>query len=245
MSAARSGLLPVSRVDQALRRILTLKVRRGVFEPLPPRAERLAALGAQKALAGQIARAGVTLLRSGAAFPLKKSSKVGVLTPEASLADALAARRPIDRVVVPSWPAAVQKESLKQQARALAERTDVVVLAIENSRQLELLPMLALVGKPYIVVVLGAPYLASQAREAGTVLEVYSYRASATEAAAAALLGEQGTPGRLPVNLPGAPFGFRLDPVGDRQAKKALLDSARGERDPLTSGTSSAPRTLR
>jgi hypothetical protein len=31
------------------------------------------------------------------------------------------------------------------------------------------------------------------------------------------LLGEQGTPGKLPVALPRLPFGHGLDPVGNRQ----------------------------
>jgi beta-N-acetylhexosaminidase len=53
------------------------------------------------------------------------------------------------------------------------------------------------------------------------VLALYTYRASSAEAAAAALFGEQGTPGRLPVSLPHYPFGHGLDPVGDATAKKA------------------------
>jgi len=50
------------------------------------------------------------------------------------------------------------------------------------------------------------------------VLATYSYREASTEAAAAALVGEKGTPGRLPVRLAKHPFGHGLDPVGTRRA---------------------------
>ena len=38
-------------------------------------------------------------------------------------------------------------------------------------------------------------------------------------AAAAALFGERGTPGKLPVSLSQFPFGHGLDPVGDARLK--------------------------
>jgi beta-N-acetylhexosaminidase len=95
------------------------------------------------------------------------------------------------------------------------------VVGVVNSRQLELVTIAALAGRPVIVVVMGAPYLAAQVHEAGTsVVVVYSCRAAAAEAAVAAVLGEQGTPGRLPVALPAAPLGFGLDPVGSRSAAR-------------------------
>ena len=91
-------------------------------------------------------------------------------------------------------------------------------MAVVNSRQLELVTVAALSSKPVIAVVLGAPYLAAKVHEAKVVLATYSHREAATEAAAAALLGERGTPGKLPVTLPRLPFGHGLDPVGRRVA---------------------------
>ncbi len=57
--------------------------------------------------------------------------------------------------------------------------------------------------------------------EARAVLAVYSYQPASTTAAAAALFGEIGTPGRLPVNLRRFTFGHGLDPVGQKQASAA------------------------
>lgn len=222
LSAARSGVLPRERLDQAVRRILVVKERRGVFEALRPREERLAALGGARDLADRIARAGVTLLRQSKGFPLDRAWRVAVVTPEDSLAEALSARmKQVESLVVPAYPEAAARDGLKLKARALAARSDVVVVGVVNSRQLELVTIAALTGRPVIVVIMGAPYLLAQMHETGpTVVVVYSYRPAATAAAAAALLGEQGTPGRLPVALPGVPLGSGLDPLGSRSAER-------------------------
>lgn len=223
LAAARDGALPAARLDQAVRRILRAKLHRGVFEPLPPAAERLAALGEKRALAARIAEAGVTLVRSApSVFPLPEGRKVAVISPERSLTDALAARRPLaGALVVPTWPQPERREAIKRQARELAERADVVVVGVANSRHVELVAMAALTGRPVVAVVLGAPYLATQVHQAKAVLITYSPRESLTEAAAAALAGERGTPGRLPVRLSRHPFGHGLDPVGSRSASRA------------------------
>lgn len=219
-AAATSGELPRARLDDAVRRILTVKVRRGLFAPLPPRAERLAGLGSDREVAGRIARAGVTLLRAQPGlFPLPAGRRVGLVTAEPSLGKALSARVPgLEVLQVPAYPEAGARDGLKRQARALAQRVDVVVVGIVNSRQLELVSIAALAGRPVVAAVLGAPYLASQAHQAKAILTVYSARPEAVEAAAAALEGAQGTPGRLPVSLAKWPYGFGLDPGGARLA---------------------------
>ncbi len=220
LEAARSGEIPRSRLDEAVRRVLNVKLKRGVFEKPEPVEQRLASLGEKRALAGRIASAGLTLLREQSAlFPLPPGKTLAVISPEASLVGALAKRYPqLLSMTVAAYPTPEARDGLKKQARALAARADIVVVGVANTRQLELVTNAALSGKPVIAVVLGAPYLAAQAHEAKVVLATYSYRESATEAAAAALAGEQGTPGLLPVALPRLKFGHGLNPVG-RMAK--------------------------
>lgn len=213
LEAARSGDLPQARLNEAVRRVLTVKLKRGVFEAPPPLEERLASLGEKRALAGRIAAAGLTLLRSTPAlFPVGEHQKVAVISPEASLCEAMSRRFPgALTMTVSAYPSPESREGLKKQARALASRADVVVVGVSNSRQLELVTNAALSGTPVIAVVLGAPYLAGQAHQAKVVLATYSVREEATEAAAAALAGEQGTPGKLPVTLPRLKFGYGLN----------------------------------
>lgn len=222
LEAARSGEISAARLDEAVRRILHAKVSRGLFEALPPLETRLASLGEKRELAGRIASAGVTLLRNKAGlFPLANSRRVAVISTEASFISAMGRRFPkMTSLLVPAIPATRARDDLKLQTRALAEAADVVVVSVTNSRQLELVTNAALSGRPVITVVLGAPYLAAQVHESKVVLLTYSYREAATEAAVAAISGEKGTPGKLPVALPSMPFGHGLDPVGRRLASQ-------------------------
>jgi beta-N-acetylhexosaminidase len=215
LDAARSGEISPERLDRSVRRILTAKVKRGVFDPLPPLEERLAHLGEKRELALRIAQAGVTLIRNEPRLFPVRAQKVAVISAEPSLVTALEKRIPsLVSFVVPAIPSEASRDALKRQARALADGADLVVVGVVNSRQLELVTNAALSGKPVVAVVMGAPYLVSQVHAARVVLATYSYRDAASEAAAAALLGEKGTPGKLPVSLPRLPFGHGLDPVG-------------------------------
>lgn len=219
LDAARGGEISRARLDRSVRRILATKLKRGLFTPLPPLEERLAHLGEKNELALRIASAGITLLRSEPGLFPVKAKKVAVISAEVGLIHALGRRLPnLVSLAVPAMPSDASRDGLKRQARAVAEQADVVVVGVVNSRQLELVTNASLAGKPVVAVVLGQPYLAAKVHEARVVLATYSYREAATEAAAAALLGERGTPGKLPVTLPRLPFGHGLNPVGHRVA---------------------------
>ncbi|MCY1074592.1 beta-N-acetylhexosaminidase [Archangium lansingense] len=225
MTAAWSGELPRTRLDEAVRRILSSKVRRGLFEQPPLLEERLATPPSPEnaEVAHRIARAAVTLLRTdGKHFPLSTGTRLGLITPEHSLGEAILERVPGAQVLdVPAWPTLARRSVLRQQARRLALSADVVVVGVINSRQLELVTMAAATGRPVVVVSMGLPYLAEQADEARAVLAIYSHQPAATEAAAAALFGEIGTPGRLPVGLSRLAFGHGLESPGPRRTAAA------------------------
>lgn len=134
LKAVRQGEITQARLDASVRRVLAaLKARRGLFNPLPPRGERLAALGDQRALAEQIAQAGLTLLRVAPGFPLRPHQRVLVITPEASLAEALQRHLKIQPWVVPAFPKAQERDALKRETLARARASEVVVVAVTNS----------------------------------------------------------------------------------------------------------------
>lgn len=219
LTAARSGEISRTRIDEAVRNILAVKVRRGLFEAPRPAAERLAELGRheRQSVVREIARQSVTLLRTDPKhLPLRKGQRIGVLTAEAALGEAIRARAPgAQVVVVPAYPSSQARTRLRARARELALQSDVVIVGLINSRQVDLVLMAAATGKPVVVVSMGLPYLVEQVDEARAVLAVYSYQDSSTEAAAAALFGEQQTSGRLPVTLSKRhQYGFGLDPGG-------------------------------
>ncbi len=222
LSAVLSGELSAARLEQAVRRILTVKVRRGLFAS-PPRLEQRLATPPPPGngeVAHLIARASVTLLRTdGRHFPLPREARLAVITAEPSLGEAIRARAPDTLVLnVPAYPSEGQRAALRQQARRAALAAEVVVVGLISSRQVELVTQAAATGRPVVVVSMGLPYLTERVEEARAVLAVYSYQPASTSAAAAALFGEIGTPGRLPVNLRRLTFGHGLNPVGQKQA---------------------------
>ncbi len=227
LDAVKNESLSMARVDAAVRRIVTLKLKRGLFDRVPPRRERLAALGEKRGVSAQIAGAAITLLRTDdKVFPLRRAVKIAVVTTEASLVEAVERRAHHTRsMVVPAYPSISAISLLKQQATALAQSADVVIVSVVNANQVELLEALALTKKPLVAVVMGLPYLAVKVPQAAVVLTTYSYRDSAAEAATAALFGEQGTPGKLPVALPSMPFGFGLHPVTPANRQASRVDS--------------------
>jgi beta-N-acetylhexosaminidase len=228
--AAQNGDIPPRRLDEAVRRILVAKARRGLFEPLPPVQERLHELRSRPSDVDlRIARSAVTLIRADeGALPLAASGKrIAVITAEASLATAVRERVPGAQVLVaPAYPNMARRAALRAQARAVALGADVVIVGMINSRQLELATMASAAGRPVIVVSMGLPYLVERVPEAKAVLAVYSYRSSATEAAVASIFGEQGTPGRLPVSLSRYPFGHGLQLQAEREAPPSAPTAA-------------------
>ncbi|MBS1153347.1 MAG: Beta-hexosaminidase [Myxococcaceae bacterium] len=228
LEAAQNGELSAQRLDEAVTRILELKLKRGVFERPAPLEQRLAALGSGKAVSAEIARGAVTLLRADQHFPLLRTQRVAVVTAEGSLAKAIRARVPLAQtLVVSQLPREKDRNALKLETKRLAEGADVIVVGVVNARQLELVTMAALSGKPVLVVVMGLPYLGAQMPDVKTVMVVYSSRETATEAATAALFGEYGTPGKLPVTMQKMPFGFGINPVGEKRAARGDAKGAR------------------
>lgn len=229
--AVRNGDISSRRLDEAVRRILVVKARRGLFDPLPPLQERLHELRSRPTDVDlRIARNAVTLVRADeGALPLAAAGKrIAVITAEASLARAVQDRIPSARaLVVPAYPTELKRAALRARARELALKSDVVIVGVINSRQLELVTMAAAARRPVIVVSMGLPYLVERVPEAKAVLAVYSYRSSATEAAVASIFGEQGTPGKLPVSLYRYPFGHGLQLQAEREAPPSAPTATR------------------
>lgn len=234
LAAADSGELPKERLDDAVRHVLEAKVRRGMFDPVPPLEERLAALRSDTGhkVANEIGRQAITLLRTDdVSLPLQKKHRLLVVTAEQSLADAIKRRSPSALVVVvPAYPSEKKRAAARAQVSELAKSVDLVVVGMINSKQLDLVTMASIAGKPVVVVSMGLPYLAEMASEARAVLATYSYRPAVTEAAAAALFGEIDTPGRLPVSLKSMPFGHGISKKTAGAVLGQRTEASRAER---------------
>jgi beta-glucosidase len=79
VSAVQSGELPQSRIDDAVRRILRVKIRAGLFEAAPPDASGVAAVGSaeHRAIARRAVRESLVLLKNDSGLlPLPKDARV-------------------------------------------------------------------------------------------------------------------------------------------------------------------------
>ena len=78
LAQVQSGEIPMERLDQAVRRILRVKVKTGVFEPDRPVEGNLSLLGspAHRALAREAVRASLVLLKNDGVLPIRGDATV-------------------------------------------------------------------------------------------------------------------------------------------------------------------------
>jgi beta-glucosidase len=85
LASARSGEIPAARLNDAVRRILRVKFRLGLFETARPYEGRMELLNspAARALAREAVRSSLVLLKNGGALPIRASARVLVIGPGA------------------------------------------------------------------------------------------------------------------------------------------------------------------
>jgi beta-glucosidase len=78
LAQARSGEIPMSRIDDAVRRILQVKVRLGLFEPERPLEGKAGVIGSpeHRALAREAVRKSLVLLKNNGVLPIKAGANI-------------------------------------------------------------------------------------------------------------------------------------------------------------------------
>jgi beta-N-acetylhexosaminidase len=226
IEAAKSGALPMARVNDAVRRVLEAKARAGLYIRRLVDVDALPAkLGGEEHLReARVAfeKAATLVKNEGGVLPLDPSGKaLAVLSLSSDPADYFAGRTFGDAVRrrAPGTPviyadANTGREAL-DDAFVRASDADVVLCAIFSGlragkgsvgldpRHVDLMRTLAACGKPVIAVNFGSPYMLRDFPEAAACLCLYRNTALAQEVAARAVFGEIDVTGRLPVSLPG------------------------------------------
>ncbi len=236
LDAVRSGELSVSRIDESVRRVLELKVERGlVDDPFVNAPKAAGALGTAEhlAVAGRVGDNSVTLLKNDTGLlPLDDAAGKKVLVtgyrsvsstsnaePAAHLADALRRREvPTELYETGTAPDAATIANAVGRAQA----NDLVVVTTSNASgsqsQRNLVNALLATGKPVVLVATRNPYDIAALTDAPTYIASYSWTKPSMQAVARVLLGEVNPSGKLPVRIPTAsdpaatlyPFGFGI-----------------------------------
>lgn len=217
LDAVAAGTIPEARIDQSVRRILTMKRQLGLFENPYVSTPPVVGTDAHQATMAGIAQRSITVLRDSH-LPVPAREKVLVTGWGAStttnLTAALTARgRTATRFYTGSPGAAVIA-----QAVAASAASDVTVVTTSNvyadSAQARLVNALLATGRPVIVAAVNGPYdIAFVPSAPGYVLS-YGYRPVSLNALADVLTGAARATGRLPVTIRSADGSRVLFPYG-------------------------------
>lgn len=231
LDAVRQGRLTPERIDASVRRVLTLKARRGLLGPgLPALPPLEGALGTPDAatFAAQLADASVTAVRAACdTVPLTPADEVLVVGPGNDLVTAVAEGLVARGVPATAWAVSSDPTSAQvaEVERALDRHTKAVVLtsrAWSNDGQQRLVREALDSGVPTAVVAVRDPWDLAFFPDARTYLATMSPTTVSMGGAVRVLTGEVPPAGRLPVPIPStsggppvlAPIGSGLSSLG-------------------------------
>ncbi|MDI6850089.1 MAG: glycoside hydrolase family 3 N-terminal domain-containing protein [Candidatus Saccharicenans sp.] len=223
--AVRNGELPVSRLEESLRRVLLAKTRLGLHRQRFVSLERLPLiLGKQefRDTARKAFASAITLVKNdNNLLPIKKDKKIVLMSLSSDSGDYFAGRR-LASELVNRLPATrvfyadgdTGRERLTE-AMSASLSADLVVAALFSSLrsgkgtvdlepvQVEFIRQLKAAGVRVVALSFGSPYFLRHFPEIDGYLCFYRNTPETQELAALALAGEIGISGRLPVSLPG------------------------------------------
>jgi beta-N-acetylhexosaminidase len=249
LAAVRDGEIPKRRLDESVRRILRLKMKRGLFHrPFVDvdRAERVVGAPEHLSAAQAITDRTTTLVRNDAGLlPLTADPRTvlvtgwGVTTTR-TLGEAVARR---GQTVTVLETGTTPDQARIDAAVAQAANSDLVVVSTMNAASVDvttgsptasaaaqqaLVRALLSTGKPVVVSGMRNPYDISFLPAAPTYLATYGYTAGSIESLSRVLFGEVNPVARLPVTIPRAdgsgvlyPFGHGLSYSGPSAAPSA------------------------
>ncbi len=215
LNLVKAGSIPTSRLDDSVRRILRVKLRRGILAWKAEDLDRaLESVGRpeHRAAARHVALDSVTLVRDDSGLlPLTPEVPILVIYPRgaASLGQAISQHAPqaalLEVSEEPTWREVVR-------AMDLADHAQLVLVGTRNAQQhpgqAQLVQTL-LPGRPVVVVALDLPYDLLSFPEVPTYLATYGRATVLLEALADVLFGLEVPRGRLPVELAGLyPAGY-------------------------------------
>jgi beta-N-acetylhexosaminidase len=209
LQKVEEGTIPVSRLDESVRRILLVKASRGILDGQPLDTDQaLEQVGTPEHLtaAQGVALDSITLLRDeDGLLPLSPESSLLVVYPRggAGLGQAVLEHAPQAGILeVSERP--TSRESI--QATALAETADFVLVGtrdVANYPEQAALVESLRAKYPVIAVALDSPYDLLSYPQVSTYLATYGRAPVSMQALALVLFGIEEPRGRLPVELPG------------------------------------------
>ncbi|MEV0458180.1 glycoside hydrolase family 3 protein [Catellatospora methionotrophica] len=222
LQAVRGGELTERRIDESVRRILSVKFRQGLAgSPYVDADAAVASVGSAAHLAAvaQVTDQTLTAVRNDAGLlPLAGADRSVLVTGWNN-----AAFNPIGRLAggftargsrTTALPATLPSASAIAAAAAQAAQHDLTVVLVNKAwdtavgdpraSQQQLVAALVATGRPVIVVAVRDPYDIAALPRVSTYLAAYTYTPAAMDTLVRALHGDLSPHGRLPVTIPAA-----------------------------------------
>ena len=233
LEAARSGRIPLAKIDQAVTRILKARAEMGLLEKdfvSPEEIESTIGISRHEAKAGEMARKSMTLLRNERGIlPLaaeKLDSVLVITVTENNFGNDYAARlgREVRRRVPGIREGLIDPRTSQAELDSIiagVDSVDAIVMGVfvkwgsyKGSISLPdttvaFLHQLLKTDKPVAVAAFGSPYVLRYIPEAPSYLCAFETNDLAVGTGVAALFGEIPVSGKIPVSIPG------LHTVGD------------------------------
>jgi beta-N-acetylhexosaminidase len=204
LDAVAAGTVSERRIDQSVRRILTMKQRLGLFGRAPVPATPEVGTADRLATMADIAGRSISVLKNQD-LPLRSGQNVlvtgwGVST-TATLTSALTSR---GLTATRLWTGSPKAEVIAQ-AVAASQAADITVVTTGNawgdSTQVDLVRALLATGKPIVVAAVNTPYDIASFPSAPTYVASYGYQPVSLGALADVLAGRAEARGHLPVTI--------------------------------------------
>nr|WP_236707854.1 glycoside hydrolase family 3 protein [Brevibacillus choshinensis] len=229
LEAARKGVISEERINQSLRRILTLKIKRGIMKEEDPETIEVKQIQAQEVIGSEehkhveadAALRSITMVKNNGVLPLKlvEAQRIVVVGNEYvdNLVDAL------KKYHAQTTAVRVENKGLSTEQWKQVIQADVVILAsctadvkgrsVNDPRMKMYRQIIEQTGKPVIGVGIRNPYDIMAYPQVDAYLAQYGYRAASFAATAETIFGWNQPTGRLPVTIPDGKGGT-LYPYG-------------------------------
>jgi beta-N-acetylhexosaminidase len=232
LKAVRDGTISEKRIDQSVRRIFTLKVKRGIVKAEQPAdvndqiARALAVVGSaeHKRVEAEAAARSVTLVKNDGVLPLNMDEGASIAVVGTTYIDSLAdavRKHHANTVTIK-----VANDALTDEQRKQVEAADAVIIGsytFDVKGRSPDNPLMKLyreisqqADNPVIGVGIRNPYDIMAYPEADAYLAQYGFRTASFQAAADMMFGQNKPTGTLPVTIPDGkegtlyPFGHGL-----------------------------------
>ncbi|MBN1114658.1 MAG: beta-N-acetylhexosaminidase, partial [Oligoflexia bacterium] len=207
LAAARTGRIPIESINESVKRILEVKIKRKLFEYPDMNIEEVRRIVGNKfhrQIAQLIAKKSITLVKNtGNVVPVQNGGNFVVLSPFSYFSTELKNRGlKTSFIKMDVNQRRIQRNYFVNKVIRENKNADAFIVAVVDRSQAQIAGMLKKASKkPVIVAALDSPYVYSMVKNADAYICSYSFRTQAIRALAGVISGNYFASGRLPVTV--------------------------------------------